>query len=170
AGIGALGLLQVLAIVAMSIVVGRFIDLPALPEAAVGTVVWSIVWFFLGFGFYATAYAAAGSLVSRQEEAQNAAFPLTILLLASFYTALFSVGSDNPVLRVASFLPPFAPITMPLRIAGGDAAAWEIAVSLSVMVVSTYLLVRFAGRVYSGGLLRTGGKVKLREAWRSAEA
>ncbi|MBT8214060.1 MAG: ABC transporter permease [Acidimicrobiia bacterium] len=169
-GIGALGLLQVVAIVGMAVIVAQFIDLPALPDAAVSTIVWSFVWFFLGFGFYATAYAAAGSLVSRQEEAQNAAFPLTILLLAAFYTALFSVGSDNPVLRVASFLPPFAPITMPLRIAGGDAAVWEIGVSFTVMVVSTYLLVRFAGRVYSGGLLRTGGKVKLSEAWRSAEA
>jgi ABC-2 type transport system permease protein len=61
-------------------------------------------------------------------------------------------------------------MTMPMRMAAGDAAVWEVFLSISLMVVATYLLVRLAGRIYSGGLLRSGKKVKLREAWRSAEA
>ncbi len=129
-----------------------------------------VFWFILGYAFYATAYAAAGSLVSRQEEAQNVAFPLTIVLTAAYLIAAVSIGGDNAVLRVTSLLPPFAPMTMPLRIAGGDASVVDISVSILLMVGAVYVLIRVAGRVYSGGLLRTGGKVRLRDAWRSAEA
>lgn len=127
------------------------------------------VWFILGFAFFATAYAAAGSLVSRQEEAQNAAFPLTILLMVGYFVASFSLSGENTVLRVASLLPPFAPMTMPLRMATGEAALWEIGLSMALMVAAIYLLVRLAGKIYSGGLLHTGAKVKLRDAWRGAE-
>jgi ABC-2 type transport system permease protein len=61
-------------------------------------------------------------------------------------------------------------MTMPIRMATGDAAGWEVMLSLVLMVTSTWLLIRLAGRIYAGGLLRVGSRVKLREAWRGAEA
>jgi ABC-2 type transport system permease protein len=169
-GIGALGLAQLVLIIGIVIVGVAASPELNVPTAAARILTAVIIWFILGFIFYATAYAATGSLVSRQEEAQNAAFPLTILLMVAYFVASFSFGGDNPVLRIASLLPPFAPMTMPLRMASGDAAMWEVILSISLMIVTTYLLVRLAGRIYSGGLLRTGKKVKLRDAWRSAEA
>ena len=47
-----------------------------------------IVWFLLGFAFYACLYAALASLVSRQEEVQNVTAPLSILLVGSFFLAI----------------------------------------------------------------------------------
>ena len=140
-----------------------------IPDAAGSVLAWALVWYILGFSFYAVAYAAAGSLVSRQEEAQNAAFPLTMMLMAAYFIASFSITGENPVLRVASLLPMFAPMTMPLRIAGADAAAWEITVSLLLMLATTYGLIRFAGRVYAGGLLQGASRVKWREAFRASD-
>jgi ABC-2 type transport system permease protein len=64
----------------------------------------------------------------------------------------------------------FAPMTMPLRIAGGDALVWEIALSLGLMAVTTYGLVRLAGRVYAGGLLQSGTRLKWHEAFRASES
>ena len=69
---------------------------------------------------------------------------------------------------MSSFLPPVAPLVMPLRIAGGDAALWEIALSLGIMLVSIVAVVVLAARLYEGAILRTGARVKLRDAWRSA--
>jgi ABC-2 type transport system permease protein len=169
AGIGMLGLLQLLATVGLGLGAVRFAGTFDLPPATGGVVVNVLFWFVLGFAFYATAYAAAGSLVSRQEEAQNVAFPLTIMLTGAYLVASFSIQGDNPVLRVASLLPPLAPITMPLRIAGGDASLIDITISIALMIGSVYLLVRAAGRIYRGGLLRTGRKVGVRDAWKSAE-
>jgi ABC-2 type transport system permease protein len=92
-----------------------------------------------------------------------------MMLMAAYFIASFSITGENPILRVASLLPMFAPMTMPLRIAGGDAASWEIAVSMVLMVVTTYGLIRFAGRVYAGGVLQSGGRVKWKEAFRASE-
>ncbi len=169
-GIGILGVAQVVLIGVVAIVVLSLQDALEIPDAAGRVLLWAFVWYVLGFAFYAVAYAAAGSLVSRQEEAQNAAFPLTLMLMAAYFVASFSITGDNPVLRIASLLPMFAPMTMPIRIAGGDALAWEIALSLALMVIVTYGLVRFAGRVYAGGLLQSGSRLKWREAFRASES
>jgi ABC-2 type transport system permease protein len=169
-GIGLLGLLQLVVIAIVAVVTILQVGSFEIPSATASVIVSVVVWFVLGFLFYAAAYAAAGSLVTRQEEAQNAAFPLTMLMMIAYFIATFSVTGDNPVLRIASLLPPFAPMTMPMRMANGDAAVWEMALSFTLMVAAVALLIRLAGRIYSGGILRTGGKVKLREAWRSAEA
>jgi ABC-2 type transport system permease protein len=57
---------------------------------------------------------------------------------------------------------------MPLRIAGGDAAPWEVAVALAIMLVSIVAVVLLAARLYEGAILRTGARVKLGDAWRGA--
>ena len=75
---------------------------------------------------------------------------------------------DGTLATVVSFVPPFAPMAMPPRIALGEAGAVEIAGALAVTVGATALLIPLAARIYRGGVLRTGGAIKLREAWRAA--
>ena len=168
-GIGVLGLIQLIAIGIVAFIALAATDVANLPDTTGAAVVATAFWFFLGFAFYATAYAAAGSLVSRQEEAQNAAFPLTLVLMSAYFLATFSISGDNPIIRAASLLPPFAPMTMPMRIALGRASASEIAISAVLMIVGVYVLMRVAARIYRGGILRAGGKIRINEAWRSAE-
>ena len=61
-------------------------------------------------------------------------------------------------------MPGLSPLVMPVRQAAGAAAWWEVVVAVVLMLVTIAVIVRVGGRVYSGALLRTGGKVKLREA------
>jgi ABC-2 type transport system permease protein len=65
---------------------------------------------------------------------------------------------------VTSFIPGLSPLVMPVRQAAGGAEWWEVVVAVVLMLVSIAAIVRVGGRIYSGALLRTGGKVKLREA------
>jgi ABC-2 type transport system permease protein len=58
---------------------------------------------------------------------------------------------------------------MPLRMANGVAAPWEVALSVAIVVAATAALVPVAGRVYRGGALETRRQVRLRQAWRGAE-
>lgn len=167
-GIGLLGLIQLIAVAVVAFIALRVTGSGALPDTTGAVVVAAAFWFFAGFAFYAAAYAAAGALVSRQEEAQNAAFPLTLVLMGAYFVATFSIAGDNPVVSVASLLPPFAPMTMPLQIALGRASALEIAVSSILMVIGVLLLLRAAARIYRGGILRSGGKVRINDAWRSS--
>jgi ABC-2 type transport system permease protein len=77
---------------------------------------------------------------------------------------------DGTVAQVTSFLPPVAPMTMPPRIALGEASTVEIVGALAVTTAATALLIPLAARIYRGGVLRTGGAMKLRDAWRAARA
>jgi ABC-2 type transport system permease protein len=168
--IGAIGLFEVLLTGALVLGVGRMLDTVELPPATGGAVAIVILWFLLGFAFYSTVYAAAGALVARHQNAANAAGPINIVVMIGYFIGITSAGgagAENPVLRMASLLPPFAPTTMPLRMISGTLEVWEVVVSISLIVLSAYLLILLAERVYSGGLL-AGGKVKLREALRNA--
>lgn len=168
-GIGLLGIIQLIGIGIVAFIALQATGSANLPDTTGAVVAATMFWFLLGFAFYATAYAAAGALVSRQEEAQNAAFPLTLILMSAYFLATFSVTGDNPIIRVAALLPPFAPMTMPLQIALGRASALDIAISSILMIIGVYFLLRVAARIYRGGILRSGGKVRINEAWRSSE-
>jgi ABC-2 type transport system permease protein len=169
AGVGVLGLLQLSCISAYGIVLAVATGALDLPSHALGTAALAIGWFVLGFAFYASLFAVAGSLVSRMEELQNAIVPLNLVILASFFISIGSVQDPNSTLSIIASLVPFSSaLAMPVRISLGAATVPQIVASLVILIGSTALLVPLAGRVYAGAVLRTGARVKLRDAWRAA--
>ena len=70
--------------------------------------------------------------------------------------------------RIATFLPPVSPMIVPLRVALGAIQPWEIVLAVIVNLAAIWLLLEFGGRVYSGAVLQTGGRMKLRDAWRAS--
>jgi hypothetical protein len=128
---------------------------------------WVVVWFVLGYAIYATAYGAFGSLASRTEDAASIAAPVTTLLIVAYWASLAAVGGDpeSGWAVLASFVPVTSPFAMPGRVALGVAAWWEPFAAAALALVAIAAIVTLAGRVYSGAILRTGGTVKLREAW-----
>jgi ABC-2 type transport system permease protein len=169
-GIGVVGLLQLLLIGAIGLTMAVALRSITLPAGALGTIGVVLAWFVLGYAFYASLFAVAGAVVSRQEELQNSTTPLTLVLVASFFVAITSAfGNGTTALaRVCTYLPPTAPLIVPLRIAAGDIAAWQVGLTLGIMLASTVLVVLLASRIYAGAILRTGAHVKLADAWRSA--
>jgi ABC-2 type transport system permease protein len=168
-GIGLLGLAQLLLIGAAGVVIGAAsgqLDVTADVVAAVGIV---LAWFVLGFLFYSCAFAVAGALVPRQEELQTATAPLTILIVMSFFLSFGALDDPGSGLaRVMSFIPPSAPMVMPVRLIAGDAAAWEVVASVGLTVLGGGALIAVAARVYGAAVLRTGSRVSLRAVWRAA--
>jgi ABC-2 type transport system permease protein len=169
-GIGTLGLAQLIVISSFAIGLAFATNAINVSSSAFGAAGLVIGWFILGFAFYATLFAAAGSLVTRMEELQNVIVPINLTILVSFFISIGALQDPNGRLQViASILPTSSALAMPVRIVLGAAPAWQIAVSLVALVGSTVLLVPFAARLYSGAVLRTRGRVRIREAWRSAE-
>jgi ABC-2 type transport system permease protein len=169
-GIGLVGLFQLAIIGVIGLALATASGAITLPPDAAPTIGSVLLWFLLGYAFYSSLFAVAGAIVSRQEELQNTATPLNLLMVASFFVAFSTSvsGADSTLAKVSTFLPPVAPLVMPMRIAGGDAAPWEIALSLAIMLVSIGVVVVLAARLYEGAILRTGARVKLRDAWRGA--
>jgi ABC-2 type transport system permease protein len=169
-GLGLVGLIQLIGIGLVGLTVAIAVDAISLPASALGTIGWVLVWFLLGYAFYSSLFAVAGAIVSRQEELQNTATPLNLLMVGSFLVAFMGAGSDpgSTLSTVSSFLPPVAPLVLPVRIAAGEVAAWQVAASVGIMLVSILAVVLLASRLYEGAVLRTGARVKLRDAWRGA--
>lgn len=164
-GIGLLGLGQLVltGVVGMAAAVG--VGAVDVPSGILGVAGQVLVWFLLGFAFYACLYAALAALVSRQEEVQNVTAPLSILLVGTFFLAIFaSESSDSTLVRVTSIVPPFSTMVMPIRWAAGNAPLWQVGVAVALMVLVLVGLVRLAGRIYAGAVLRSGPRVKLRDA------
>ncbi|SFK86344.1 ABC transporter permease [Geodermatophilus ruber] len=171
AGLGALGLGQIVLIGVVATGSALAFDVVSVPGELISTVVTVIAWFVLGYAFYASVFAVAASLVSRQEDLGSVIMPTTILLVIGFVVAIQAAGDPSGTLAtVTSYVPGLSPLVMPVRQAAGEVAAWEVALAVVLMLVAIALIVRLGGRVYAGALLRTSGRTKLREALRAGRA
>lgn len=167
-GLGALGLAQIVAIAAVGVTGALLFDVVSLPGQLIGTVLSVVAWFVLGYALYASLFAAAASLVSRQEDLASVITPMSMLLVVGLFVALQAASDPGGTLaRVTSFVPGLSPLVMPVRMAAGGVAAWEVVLAVVLMLVAIAVVVRLGGRIYAGALLRTSGKTKLREALRA---
>ena len=169
-GIGLLALAQLVILVAVGLVLSQILGRLVLPTTTVGAVVQLLTWFILGFAFYATTMGFLGALASRPEEASVASMPVTLTATTAYILSIVVVtGDPNGILaHVMTFIPPSAPMVVPLRTALGAIEPWEIAISMVLMVASIWLLFVVGARIYSGAVLQTGGRIKLRDAWRAS--
>jgi ABC-2 type transport system permease protein len=167
-GIGLVGLLQLSIVGAALLLLVAVTHAVAIPAVSLPSVLGDLVWFTLGFLFYGTAYAAVAATVSRQEEVTSAIAPIAIFLLGSYLLMFFVVLPDpaNTSSMVVSILPPFAPVLMSVRIATGDATAWQVALAIVLMLVSVTGLTWLAGRMYANSILRVGKRVRFGDAFR----
>ncbi|MEU0795551.1 ABC transporter permease [Amycolatopsis sp. NPDC005961] len=171
-GIGVVGLIQMLVIGVGGLVTvtatGALPDLSL--SSAVGTVVWLIVWYLLGFFMYSIVFAALGALVSRQEDVGGATMPALMFVIAGYVIGI-SVLPSNPgstFVEVLSVIPVFSPTLMPIRLAMGGVPVWEAALSVVLVLLMIPGLIWLAARIYRNAVMRTGAKVKLRDALRAA--
>ncbi|MGY1770484.1 ABC transporter permease [Blastococcus sp. SYSU D00813] len=170
-GLGVLGLAQIVVIGVIGVVGALSFDVVDVPGELIGTVVSVVLWFVLGYAFYASVYAVAASLVSRQEDLGTVLTPTTLVLVAGVFVGIQAASDPGGTLAtVTSFVPGLSPLVMPVRQAAGEAAVWEVGLAVVLMLVAIALVVRLGGRVYAGALLRTSGKTKLREALRAERA
>jgi ABC-2 type transport system permease protein len=166
-GIGLLGLAQLTLVagLAAGLLVAGLFDAPT---SLGGNVALVVPWFALGFALYAVAYAAAGALASRQQNAETAGQPVTYTLLATYFVGYGALAADPEGLlaHALTMFPVTAPLVLPARSALVGVPLWEHALAVVLVLASIYALVRLAGRVYAHGLLHSGPRLGLRAAWR----
>ncbi|MGL4742857.1 MAG: ABC transporter permease [Dermatophilaceae bacterium] len=131
-----------------------------------GPVSWFLVFFVAGFAAMAALWAVAGSLASRTEDVQSTSTPMTMLVVAVFFGALFAPDRWASAL---SFVPPFSAVLMPTRLVEGEAAVWEPLLALALILVAAAAIIVVAERIYRRSLLQTGGKLSMRQAWSAPE-
>ena len=124
--------------------------------------------FFLGgYLLYASLFAAAGAMVSNEQDMQQAQLPVTMLIVLSFI--LFNVilrNSNSALSVVLSIIPFFSPILMVLRISIQTPPFWQIGLSLLVLALTTLGMVQLSAKIYRVGVLMYGKRPSLVEVFR----
>ncbi len=169
-GIGLLALAQAVAMVVVFIVAGFATGSSLVHGATLSAVLVGGAFIVLGYAFYCTAYAAAGSLVSRQSDVNSTILPVQLPLILAYalsFTVIYANGASK-FYHVLGFLPPTAPIAMPVLYAAGDVPAWQVAVSAVLCAVGTVWMARLAARIYANSILRTGPRISFRQAIRES--
>lgn len=164
--LGQAGLLLVAAVVTALGTGSDFLD-----QTSVSAMLVMLLWFVLGYAFYCCVYAAAGSLVSRQEDAQNVSFPVTIPLLVSYLMSftILTGGDPSPVVRALAWVPATAPFLMPVLYAVGETSLTAVFASAAITTVAIAIVARVAAAIYARAVLRTGSRVRWRQALRLGE-
>lgn len=126
-----------------------------------------LVYFALGYLLYGSLFAATGSMVSRQEEVNQAVAPITILVVIGLMLAYAVIALPDSLLSRVLFLVPFtSPYVAMARILIGNPGAAEIAMSIAILAVSGVLAMLLAGRIYRTGVLMYGQKPSVLSVFR----
>ena len=137
-----------------------------LPDGMAGTLLSGAAWFALGLAFYLVIGGSLAALVERQEQAGSAMSPLMAALIGSLLVS--QSAPETGLATVLAYIPFSSPVVEPTRIAVGASSPLEMALSLSILVVSVFVAVRVGGVVYQRAIVRTGRRLKLREVLRTA--
>jgi len=130
---------------------------------------WFLAFFLLGFGILACLWAVTGAIATRSEDLASTTLPMQVILMVPFFASMYS-QSPNTMLRVLSYIPFTSPFAMPRRIVMGDVGWWQPTLSLVLLAAGIVVTIAVSSRIYSGALLQTTGKAKLRKAWTAATA
>ena len=136
----------------------------ALPEIAVSQLVVFILYFIVGYFFYSAMFAAAGSMVSSEQDIQQVQMPITLLLVIGM--VCINIVSNDPrggASVTMTNLPLWSPMLMPMRYVLGGATLGEVLLSLGILVASTAIMVAIAARIYRVGVLMYGKRPSLGE-------
>ena len=167
AGIGLAGLAQFAAVAAAATGMLLVTRPSGLPPGTYAAIPMLLVWFVLGYAFYSVLYGSLGSLASRTEDAQAAAGPVIVLLLAIYIAGVTAVANPGAGwVTLLSLLPPTAPVLMPLRTSLVNVPAWQVIIAVIFTLAAIYGLFRMGARLYRNAILHTGARLRLGEAWR----
>ncbi|MEA2167404.1 MAG: type transport system permease protein [Solirubrobacteraceae bacterium] len=167
-GIGLVGLGQLLFVAGGGLILAAVSGNVDVGGRELGALPIVLLWFVGGYTLYACAFALVGSTVTRQEDVQTATTPLIMAILAAFFLSFQAV--DDPgsgIAQVMSFLPPSAPLVMPVRMIAGDVPLGEVVLSAALLIGAALLVIVVAGRLYGRAVLQSGGRVRLRALLRA---
>lgn len=170
-GVGAVGLTQQLVWLGFAVAISAYglgmaasmgITTITMPQVSAFQLVCLVLYFLLGYTFYASLFAAVGAMCNSQEEAAQAAQPVMLLLVASIILVQPILAQPTGTMAtVMSLLPFSSPIIMPLVMSGTQVPAWQIGTSLAGLLLACFGAIWVSARIYRVGLLMTGKRMSI---------
>ncbi|MFT5890320.1 MAG: ABC-2 type transport system permease protein [Dokdonia sp.] len=126
-----------------------------------------LIYFIGGYFLYSSIYAAIGAAVDNETDTQQFMLPIIMPLMLAIYVGFFAV-IDNPhgtVATVFSIIPLTSPIVMLMRIPF-EVPAWQLALSVTLLIASFIFTVWFGSKIYRVGILMYGKKPTYKELFK----
>ncbi len=169
-GVGAVGLTQyaIWAVVSVIMVLyGLSMGGPVaevVSSFSLGTLVYFIIYYLLGFLFYSCLFAGIGSVCNSDQEAQQMQSPIVLCLVFTILVPMMVIQNpDSTFATVISLIPVFTPIVMFMRITVLMPPLWQIALSIIIMIGAIYLAGFFSAKIFRVGILMYGKRPDARE-------
>ena len=126
-----------------------------------------LLFFVGGYLLYSSLYAMVGAMVDNETDTQQFLMPILIPLMLAFYVGMFSVIEEphGTISVVFSYIPLTSPVVMLMRIPFG-VAWWEVLISLLLLYITFFLVIKIASKIYRIGILMYGKKPTYKEVWK----
>lgn len=128
-----------------------------------------LLFFVLGFLIYAFLYGAIGSTATKLEDVNTSVLPITFLFIIAFFIVMFSMiagNANSTLMKVCSYVPFTSPMAMFTRICMSSVAWYEILISVTILVASTFGIGVLSAKIYRVGVLLYGTKFKLKNIFK----
>lgn len=126
----------------------------------------SFLFYFLGgYLFYGALFAAIGSAVDNETDTQQFMLPVTMPLVLTFVVcqAVLTTNPNGSVAVWMSMIPFTSPIAMMMRLPFGGVPAWQLALSIALLIGGFVFTTWLASRIYRVGILMYGKKITYSE-------
>lgn len=136
-------------------------EMPSIPAYIF---IYFVIFFILGYFLYGTVYAAIGSMVNSEKEAQNLVMPVTMLLIVPILMMMFIIKAPNSSLSVfLSLIPFFAPVLMLLRVCVLLPPFVQVGGSILLLLLTIILMIWLTAKIYRVGILMYGKRPSFAE-------
>jgi len=173
-GSGFAGLTQMIAIFGTSFVLynlnqsywGENHVITAMFDINLDVLIFSLIFFILGYFLYSFIYGALGSLATRTEDINVSIMPVTMIFVAAFMIVMFSMSSgniDSTLMKIVSYIPFTSPMAMLARITMGEVPMIGIIASIAILIASTIGIGYLSAKIYQMGVLLYGKTLKISE-------
>ncbi|MGD7045196.1 ABC transporter permease [Jeotgalibacillus proteolyticus] len=131
---------------------------------SVGTLVYGIIFFLLGYFLFAALAAFLGSLVSRTEDLQQMLMPVNLLIVAGAMLAFFGLANpEGTLITITSYIPFFSPLVMFTRVGMLNLPMWEPLLAIGLTLLTIFIIGWFGAKVYRGGVLMYGNSSSFKD-------
>lgn len=160
-GLSALGLTQILIWMMIGIALAGS---AIIPLDAFHNILPMLIYFILGFIFFTTLFVGIGSIVSTEQEAQQITSYLSIVMVIPVVIVFPAMQNpDSGLIKILSYIPITTPSVMLLRLNVAPVPAWEIAATIGLLIISTFLTIKFSAKIFRIGILAYGKMPSLKE-------
>ncbi len=170
-GLGLMGLLVNILWVGsaygLMILSGSTFQLPAGFQLAPYILVWGVVYFLLGYAVYASLLGAVGAMLPNLRETSQATMVVILPMIIPLMFISVLIAQPNGLLAVGlSLFPLTAPVTMMLRLTIITVPAWQLLLSVVILLLTAIFILRAAATMFRAQTMLSGHPLSLRNIYR----